>query len=155
MAMMKEKLKIYLDTTVPSAYFDDRAPDRQRLTQSFWNFRMKAFDPHISEIVSKEIRDTPDPKKRKRMEALVASIATLDLIPEARELAKEYLKYGIFQEKYLADANHVAVAVLNGIGYLLSWNFRHLVKVKTRREVNLVNALHGFEPIEIISPPEL
>jgi hypothetical protein len=30
------KPKVYLDTSVPSAYFDERAPDRQRLTQRFW-----------------------------------------------------------------------------------------------------------------------
>ena len=58
-------------------------------------------------------------------------------------------------EKYTSDANHVAIAVVHGIGYLASWNFRHLVKVNTRREVNLVNALEGYNPIEIVAPPEL
>lgn len=36
-----------------------------------------------------------------------------------------------------------------------SSNFRHLVRVQTRREVNLVNALRGYQPIEIAAPPEL
>jgi len=36
-----------------------------------------------------------------------------------------------------------------------SWNFHHLVKLRTRREVNLVNALKGYTPIEILAPPEL
>jgi len=52
-------------------------------------------------------------------------------------------------------ANHVAIAVTNGIGYFCSWNFTHLVKVNTRREVNLINALKGYGQIEIIAPPEL
>ena len=42
-----------------------------------------------------------------------------------------------------------------GYEYFASWNFKHLVKVGTRREVNLVNALEGYEQIEIIVPPEL
>ena len=54
-----------------------------------------------------------------------------------------------------SDANHVAVAVVNGIQYLASWNFRHLVKIATRRLVNLVNALVGYGQIEIVAPPEL
>lgn len=57
--------------------------------------------------------------------------------------------------KYVADANHVAVAVTHGVGFLASWNFKHLVKVKTRREVNLVNSLNGYGVIEIVAPPEL
>ena len=65
------------------------------------------------------------------------------------------IQCGIFPEKYTSDANHVAIAVVHGIGYLASWNFRHLVKVNTRREVNLVNALEGYNPIEIVAPPEL
>ena len=89
------------------------------------------------------------------MEVLVKKIAVLDLDIEATELAQEYIDRGIFPEKYRSDANHVAVAVINGVGYLCSWNFTHLVKVNTRREVNLVNAPKGYGQIEIIAPPEL
>jgi hypothetical protein len=49
----------------------------------------------------------------------------------------------------------VALATVNGIANLVSWNFDHLVKLRTRREVNLVNALKGYMPIEILAPPEL
>ena len=49
----------------------------------------------------------------------------------------------------------VAVAATNGIGYFCSWNFTHLVNVNIRREVNLINSLKGYGPIEIIAPPEL
>ena len=58
-------------------------------------------------------------------------------------------------EKYISDAEHVSVATVNRMDYVCSWNFRHLVKVSTRREVNLVNALQGYGPVEIIAPPEL
>lgn len=82
-------------------------------------------------------------------------MATLEFDEESNALAQEYIQRGIFPEKYVSDANHVAIAVVEGIGYLCSWNFRHLVKVKTRREVNLVNTLKGYGLIEIIAPPEL
>ena len=64
-------------------------------------------------------------------------------------------KRHIPSEKYIDDAVHVAVASLNNIGILLSWNFTHLVKVKTRRMVALVNSEKNYLSIEIISPPEL
>jgi len=149
------KQKIYLDTTIPSAYFDDRAPDRQKLTRDFWNERLLSFIPMISTIVQIEIKDTPDLEKRINMENLVKEFEVLIPNDESDKLAQEYVDKGIFSEKFASDANHVAIAVVNGINFLASWNFRHLVKVNTRREVNLINALKGYWQIEIIVPPEL
>ena len=147
--------RVYLDTTVPSAYYDDRAPDRQRLTQEFWQGRCLEMDAVISTITLLEIRNTPNEDKREKMENLVQNLTVLNFSNEADNLAQEYVRRGIFPEKFTSDANHVAIAVVHGIGYLASWNFRHLVKVNTRREVNLVNALEGYNPIEIVAPPEL
>lgn len=56
---------------------------------------------------------------------------------------------------YFDDALHVAVTTYYVISYIVSWNFEHLVKVKTRKWVNSVNTLEGFRGIEIISPQEL
>ena len=39
--------------------------------------------------------------------------------------------------------------------FLVSWNFRHMVKVKTKQMVNLINLQNGYKTIEIIAPPEL
>ena len=58
------KTRIYLDTTVPSAYYDERAPDRQRLTRQFWAERLPDFEAVISNIALSEISDTPDAEKR-------------------------------------------------------------------------------------------
>ena len=55
---------------------------------------------------------------------------------EIEELAKNYIKEEIFPEKYYDVALHVAIATVNRIDYLLSWNFNHLVKVKTRKLVS-------------------
>jgi predicted nucleic acid-binding protein len=152
---MMIKPKVYLDTTVPSAYHDDRTPDRQRLTKEFWTERLPDFECVISTIVLIEINDTPDAERRDNIEGLIDDFEVLEFGEEAYELAQEYVERGIFPEKYTSDANHVAIAVVNGIGYFASWNFKHLVKVNTRREVNLVNALLGYQQIEIIAPPEL
>lgn len=39
--------------------------------------------------------------------------------------------------------------------YLLSWNFKHLVRLKTRDIVRMVNTLKGLKNLEIITPAEL
>lgn len=48
------KLKIYLDTSIFSAYLDDRAPDRRTLTEEFWA-RIVAFEASSSELAREEL----------------------------------------------------------------------------------------------------
>ena len=146
---------LYLDTTVPSAYLDERTPDRQRLTQAFWAVRLPSFTAVISDIIIQEIRDTPDITRRTAMENLVQGMQVLTVTDEVLTLAAEYVKRGVIPEKHSADADHVAIAVVHNVSYFASWNYKHLVKVATRREINLINALRGYGPIEIVTPPEL
>lgn len=150
---MKGSICVYLDTSVISALFDSRTPERQSLTRSMWD-TLKDYDVYISEIVLDELSAAPEELKNKFFEA-VAGFSVLSVNEEAENLAKDYIAQGIFPLKYLDDAMHVAIASVNGIGYLLSWNFKHLVKVKTRRLVALVNTMKNYQPVEIIAPPEL
>lgn len=152
---MAARQRAYLDASVPSAYHDERAPDRQRLTREFWSGRLLEFEAVISEIVLQEILDTPAIEKRQLLKDLIDDFAVLDFNDEARRLSSEFMRRRIFPDRYVADAQHVAIAVVNRVDYLCSWNFTHLVKVSTRREVNLVNSLMGYGQVEIIAPPEL
>lgn len=43
------KLRVYLDTSVFSAYYDDRLADRQTATKEFWS-RLGEFDAATSEV---------------------------------------------------------------------------------------------------------
>ena len=80
---------------------------------------------------------------------------TISITDDIQHLADIYIKNGIFPEKYIDDALHTSIASVNNIGILLSWNFAHLVKLKTRRMVSLINTINNYNPIEIVSPPEL
>jgi predicted nucleic acid-binding protein len=48
------KTDIYLDTTIISALFDDRTPERKRHTESFWS-KLTEYNVHISDLVIDEI----------------------------------------------------------------------------------------------------
>ena len=144
-----------MDSTVPSAYYDTRTPERQGQTLEFWKFLLLEFEAVISTVVLSEIRGTLDADRRRQLEDLVEGFGVLAFDEEADALAQEYVRRGVFPEKYIDDANHVAIAVTNGIGYFCSWNFTHLVKVNTRREVNAISVLKGYGPLEIFAPPEL
>ncbi len=150
-----KKVTLYLDTSVPSAYYDERAKDRQDATIKFWEDVLPNYKVYISEITVKELEDTKDETLRRKFKSLIKSFKVLKANKKIRDLAYAYIERGVFPEKYLDDALHVAVASFYDISYVASWNFEHLVKVKTRKSVNLVNTLEGYREIEIVSPQEL
>ncbi len=151
--MKKESL--YLDTSVPSAYYDERAKERIEATIKFWKGVLPHYKTYVSEITVKELEDTKDENLRRKLRKLVEGFKVLKTKKIIRDLARAYIENEIFSEKYIDDALHVAMASYYEISYLVSWNYEHLVKVRTRRLVNSVNILEGFKEIEIVSPLEL
>lgn len=150
-----KKETIYIDTSVISAYYDDRAKDRREATTKFWTQILPNYKVYISDITVEELEDTKDETLRKRLLKAIKDFEVLKTNQKIEDLANAYIENDVFPERYFDDALHVAIASFYEISYLVSWNFEHMVKVKTRRLVRLVNALEGFKEIEIVSPPEL
>lgn len=151
--MKKETL--YLDTSVISAYYDKRAKERQASTVKFWEKVVPNYKVFVSEITVTELENTKDEILKIKFRKLIMDMNVLRLNKQVKALATAYINHRVFPEKYIDDALHVAIATCHDISYLVSWNFEHLVKVKTRKTVNLVNILEGYKDIEIVSPQEL
>lgn len=148
------RLRIYLDTSVVSAYVDERLPERRQATLEFWN-RLRDYEVAISELTVLEIHATGDARFRAEMMRLVSSFCVLRIEEEARGLAHEYVQRGVFSPGTTEDAVHVAVAVVSRQDILVSWNFRHLVNRRRRALINEINILMGYPTIEILAPPEV
>jgi len=73
----------------------------------------------------------------------------------AKELAGKYIQEGIIPQKYQADTFHIAIASVNDMDVIISWNFEHMVKLKTKREVVGINVFMGYREIDIYSPREV
>ncbi len=147
-------MRVYLDTSVISALFDERNPERKSLTGAFFK-EIENFETYISEITVAEIERTPDLELRNRMREMKSQFSLLSGTDEVEWLAKEYVHYGAVPESYPEDAYHIAIAVINEMDYLLSWNFRHIVRRKTKDIIRMVNTLNGLRQIEIMTPGEL
>jgi len=150
-----EKESIYLDTSVPSAYYDERAKERMDSTIKFWKEVLPLYNTYISEVTVRELEDTKDEKLKIKFRNLIKDFKILKEQKTITDLARLYIEKGIFPKKYFDDAIHVAMVSYHEISYLISWNYEHLVKVKTRKNINSVNVLEGFKEIEIITPLEL
>jgi predicted nucleic acid-binding protein len=152
---MLKSLKVYLDTSVPNGYYDDKNLERQRVTKEFWP-KLKEYQVFISDVVIDEIKATGEEERKQGLLKLVGEFVSLSSETiEIKALAEEYVTRGIIPAKHIKDAIHIAVASVNSLDILVSWNFEHIVKLKTKREVNVINVLFGYKQIEIIDPAML
>ena len=147
--------KIYLDTSVVSAYFDKRLKQRQEDTGVFFKTTVLHYEIYVSEITIRELSETKNTTLREKFLRTIKGFKVLRINPQIRELAEKYIKDNVFPRKYFDDALHIAVASYYKMSCLVSWNFEHIVKVKTRRLVNLENKLNSLGTLEIVSPLEL
>ena len=143
---------LYLDSSVLGGYFDDAF---EEATRTLWR-QMKQGRFHFvsSLLVDQEISAAPE-----RVQKLMAETFTqADLLPytqAAEELAAAYLAQKVVPAKFADDARHVAIAVVNGVGIVASWNFKHLVNLQREAGFNAVNLLQGCPAVRIVSPLEL
>jgi len=149
------KPKIYLETTLFNFYFDsdrDAHADTVRLFQDVAAGKYEAF---TSGAVTEELAKAPEPKKD-RMLALLKefNIQVLPVEDKAEKLADVYVAEKIIPMKYRTDGVHIAVAAVNRLNVIISMNFQHIVKAKTKRMTGAVNMLKGYRPVQILSPKE-
>ncbi|MBI4802109.1 MAG: PIN domain-containing protein [Elusimicrobia bacterium] len=148
------KLRVYFDTSVFCAYYDERVTDRQMETEELWK-RLQDFDAATSELAREELEQTADPDRRAGFQMLLKGFDIHPLTREMKELAADYISAGVFTPAIFNDALHVAAAVMTRQDILLSWNFKHLVNRRRRAEINDLNAAMGLPAIEIMAPPEI
>ena len=154
---MSKRLKLYFDTSIFNFAFADDAPDKKVITlKLIEEVKTGKYEVYISTVVLREIYEAQQKKAKKLIELLNdLQPFELEFDKECYELAAEYVKRGIIPVKYEDDAFHIAVASVNDLDALISWNFKHIVKLKTKKEVAGTNLLMGYKEIEIYSPWEV
>jgi predicted nucleic acid-binding protein len=149
--------KIYLDTSVFNFAIADDVPKEREITLKLFDEAQNGkYEIYISEVVTGEINRAPQTKAVKLRDCVKKiNPEELALDDNAQTLAEEYIGRGVIPYKYEDDAFHIAIASVNNLDVIVSWNFTHIVKLKTRREVAAINTLMGYKPIEICSPQEV
>lgn len=154
------KLALYLDTSVISfALSEDVSDDDRNITLKLIEEINKGrYEGFISDVVIRELGSTRDAVKRGKLLKLVENMKINEVLAvdeESDRVADKYIEEGIIPAVYRDDALHIALTSVEGLDILVSWNFRHLVKHKTRVEVTGVNTLLGYKPIDICTPWEV
>jgi hypothetical protein len=149
---------IYLETTIFNFPFADDAPQyRADTLQLFAEIKAGKFKPFTSEYVTLELDSTKDAGKLEQMRTLITDygITVIPVSEEVERLAGVYVSAGIIPNKYETDAFHIAAATVAGLDYIISLNFRHIVKHKTIIETEIINAREGFKRVFIHTPAEV
>ena len=148
-------MRIYLDTSVPSTYFDERTPERQQATRRFWMHAAAKRELFISELLLTELKATPSPTKRQQMIDLVASLPCLELNDEVIRLARCLYEENLIPANKFDDALHLAHAAVAGVDVLISWNFSHMINLKVKQKLPVLLAEQRyFRQFQLISPFE-
>lgn len=146
-------LRVYVDTSVIGGCLDKEFAEWSlRLMEEFRNGRKIAV---LSDITLQELEIAPKDVRAQLKELPVACREYVMLNDEAVRLAKAYLREGVLPERYLLDAQHIAMGTLNRVDVLVSWNFKHIVNLNRIRLYNSVNLKLGYPMIDIRSPREV
>lgn len=71
------------------------------------------------------------------------------------ELAGKFIDFGVLREKSFDDCQHIAAAILAGCDVIISWNFKHIVNVKTAKGVKIITTMEGYKDLLIYPPSAL
>ena len=75
--------------------------------------------------------------------------------PEIRGLSVAYIAAGIVRKSSLDDTLHVAAATVSRVDAIVSWNFKHIVRLDRIKGYNQVNLSLGYGILTIVSPKEV
>lgn len=70
-------------------------------------------------------------------------------------LAEKFIDFGVLKRKSFDDCRHIACAILSGCDIIISWNFKHIVNVKTIRGIKVITTLEGYKDLLIYPPSAL
>ena len=148
------KLKVYLDTSVISYLMQTDAPDESKITLRLWEkFKTGIYDIYLSQVDFIEMNKCDEPKlsflKSKLNEI---NYEILEVKDSTRNLAKEIINMGILTDKSFDDCTHIAVALENECDIIVSWNFKHMVNIKTINGIRAITLLKNQKNINILNP---
>jgi len=154
--MIKRHLKIYVENSVISAYHFAPRLIVVATRRFFENAVREKHELFTSDVTIAELEKADREVREKSLKVIEAfDVKVVSMTVEARDLADEYVKRGVIPARYRPGAEHIAVASVLGFDVLTSWNLAHIVKLKTKRMVRIINEELGYPVPEIVRPDEV
>ncbi|MFZ2655107.1 MAG: type II toxin-antitoxin system VapC family toxin [Victivallales bacterium] len=154
---MKES--VYVETSVISYLVARPSRDlvvaaHQQITREWWEKNLRNFDVYVSPYVIGEISLGNPEYAELRMKS-ISGFLELEITPMVEKLAEKYFKTLNIPEKAKLDCFHLAISAVHGIDYLISWNCKHIVNARVKRDLESVNFDLDIRSPMICTPEEL
>jgi len=147
------KQRIYIDTSVIGGCEDEEFSKWS--IQLFEEFRQGVRIAVVSDLTRRELEGAPKSVNTMLSSLPDTNVENIFLTEEAETLAQHYIDAGVVGAKHVADAQHIAIASVQRVDVLVSWNFQQIVNLDRIRAFNSVNLKLGYPILEIRSPREV
>jgi len=152
--------KVYIETSVVSHYTGEISRDiviagHQVSTRNFWN-KLISNDliPVISVLVLKEVSQGDIEQAKKRKDA-IQGFVVLSISKEAEELSVLLIKNHGIPSEFPEDALHIAIASVEKVEFIATWNFKHMNNPFTKNKIREIIEKAGYTCPILASPEEL
>ncbi len=153
------KKNIYIETTIPSFYFNDRTNAEslamQQWTRDWWDNHSKNFNLQTSVAVYEELSLIPNFEKRDNAIKILENINFLDIVEEIEDIVSIYIKNKIMPGNVVGDAIHLAIASYYKCDFLLTWNCKHLANANKFEHIKFINNRLGLYVPVLTTPLQL
>jgi predicted nucleic acid-binding protein len=144
--------RIYIDTSIVGGFFDKEFETETKAL--FERLKNKEIVFVVSSVLQQELSGAPL-HVQELLDEYKSYLEYVPLTPEAIELANDYIAAKVVGRTSVEDCQHIAIATLNKVDILASWNFRHIVNLDRIKGYNAVNLKKGYAILEIRNPKDL
>jgi hypothetical protein len=150
---------LYIETSIVSYLASDlsRHPvslRNQQLTHAWWNTRRHKYELFTSaDVIDEAARG--DVLSAKRRLALLAPVPLLESTLVSRLLADELLRKIPLPEHAKPDASHIAIAAVQQMAYLLTWDTKHIANPRLGHRIERICTSWGFATPILCTPATL
>jgi len=82
-------------------------------------------------------------------------ITILEIDQRAYDLSEIYVEMGIIPQKFRIDGIHIAMAAIHNMDCIVSLNFHHINKLKTKMATEIIHRMKGYNSPFICTPMEV
>ncbi len=150
---MKKQLRLYLDTSVFGGYFESKFSKESKYVVDGLNSGRGILI--TSEILFTEIDKAPEQVREILYTIPDKNTEFVPITDDVEKLHRAYISKKVVPAKSINDAFHVALATVSRADAIISWNFKHIVRLDRIKGFNLVNFEMGYRDIIVLSPKEV
>jgi hypothetical protein len=153
------KLKLYLETTVISVLTARKSRNvvvaaSQTLTKKWWVKKRHDFELFVSDVVFREARAGDAAAAARRLK-VIGGLPSLAVTDDAYRLFELLLQKGGLPTNAGDDALHLAIATVQQMDIVLTWNLRHLANPLLRRKLETICTAADFVMPLICTPMDI